>query len=180
MQVQHNSIILFEIVSYDSYFSQKSCFHYCLPFSVAMMSLPGPLDLKRGPWWVLSPQLEDFEETSVVFARTRLCASKQIPHGSCFRQPAHCSQMQIYENAFPEAIVVLPIIKWIDMGLVSFGEKKGGGAVGFQGVRRLILSHKDLQEIMLSSVTRRRAWSCLDDAWWWWCCRWWGLIMRIL
>ena len=29
--------------------------------------------------------------------------------------------------------------------------------MGFQGVRRLILSHKDLQEIMLSSVTRRRA-----------------------
>ena len=58
--------------------------------------------------------------------------------------------------------------------------EKGGGAVGFQGVRRLILSHKDLQEIMLSSVTRRRAWSCLDDAWWWWCCQWWGLIMRIL
>ena len=113
-------------------------------------TLPGPLDLKRA-----------LEESSFNSWRlhwrvlTDVCHPPALSHCKTdpTRLPFQAGGIYYKQNRTD----LISIYNWIrncdfDLGLiwVVFSEMRGG-AVGFLGARRLILSHTDLQEIMTTA-----------------------------
>ena len=128
-------------------------------------TLPGPLDLKRA-----------LEESSFNSWRLQWRVLTNVCHPPALSRcktdptwlPFQAGGMYYKQNRTDS----IRIYNWIrncdfDLGLIwVVSSEMRGGAVGFLGARRLILSHTDLQEIMTTAPQR----SSLGH--WGWLSRW--------